>query len=389
MRHSVTALIAALNAAVNDSAVKPAILLRPPAERLVSTPLRMADLTDNASAQHAKNSPTKPLRGRVVAVTGAASFLGKNLVALLEEDPTTERVVTIDVRATDKAGPKTKQHALDLTTASSEEDVAQVLSSERVDTLVHLGFLSSPTHATAWAHEMESVGTMHLLNAARQVGLRKLVQWSQTLLYGAHPTNPNFLSERHPLRADPDEPFFSDKLAAERELSAFAAKSKGTIVTLLRTAPILGPTVQNWVTRYLSMSIVPTLLGFDPLFQFVHEVDALAAFKLSIDRDYPGTYNIVGEGVLPLSTVLRLAHRTPLPLMHTLAGALVGPLWATQVSAFPPSFLRYLRYVCVADGEKAAATMNFRPAYTTREALLDYINAQRLREANLLQESPA
>jgi UDP-glucose 4-epimerase len=30
--------------------------------------------------------------------------------------------------------------------------------------------------------------------------------------------------------------------------------------------------------------------------------------------------------------------------------------------------------------------MGFRPAYTTREALLDFTNAQRLRDVHLLQE---
>jgi len=327
--------------------------------------------------------------GRVVALTGAASFLGRNLVGLLEEDPSVRRVVAIDVKAPDTAGSKTRMYEVDLTAPSAEERVAEILAAEEVDTLVHLCFLSSPTHATAWAHELESVGTMHLLNAARQVSLRKLVMWSQTLLYGAHPTNPNFLTERHPLRADQGEPYLADKIAAEREVLAFGAKSKGTVVTILRTAAIVGPTVHNYVTRYLDQRAVPTLLGFDPLWQFVHEVDALAAFKLAIDRDYPGTFNIVGEGVLPLSTVIRLAGRTNVPLVHTLARPLIGALWVAQVSPTPPSFLRYLRYLCVADGDKAARVMGFRPAYTTREALLDFISAQRLRDARLLQESPA
>jgi UDP-glucose 4-epimerase len=347
--------------------------------------LRMADPTEKMPTSRAPSSRGRT-GGRVVALTGAASFLGRNLVGLLEEDPATDRIVTIDVKWPDTAGPKTRNFEIDLTTPSSEDRVAEVLASEGVDTLVHLCFLSSPTHATAWAHELESVGTMHLLNAARHVSLRKLVQWSQTLLYGAHPTNPNFLTERHALRADADEPFFGDKLGAEREIAAFAAKSKGTVVTVLRTAPMLGPTVQNWVTRYLSLRVVPTLLGFDPLWQFVHEVDALAAFKLAIDRDHPGTFNIVGDGVLPLSTILHLAGRTPMPLLHPLASSLVGALWATQVSAFPPSFLRYLRYLCVADGDRAARVLSFRPAYTAREALLDYNNAQRLRDARLLHE---
>ncbi len=342
-----------------------------------------------SSSENASTTPRAKPGSRVIAVTGAASFLGRNLVGLLEEDPQTRRIITIDIEAASTAREKTTHYPLDLTAPSAEERVAKILASEGVSTLVHLGFLPSPTHATAWSHELESVGTMHLINAVRQTGIRKFVQWSQTLLYGAHPTNPNFLSERHPLRADTDEPFFADKIAAEREINAFAAKSKGTVITVLRTAPIVGPTVRNWVTRYLAPEKVTTLLGFDPLWQLVHEVDVLAAFKLAIDRDHPGTYNIVGEGVLPLSTIIRLAGRSSRRLPHPLAGPIVGALWVAQAAPFPPSFLRYLRYVCVADGEKAASSMGFRPAYTTREALLDYVNAERLREANLLQETPA
>jgi UDP-glucose 4-epimerase len=326
-------------------------------------------------------------RGRVVALTGAASFLGRNLVGVLEEDPRTERVVAIDIKAPETSGPKTRMYPVDLTAAASEDRVAEILSAEGVDTLLHLAFLSSPTHATAWAHELESVGTMHVLNAARQVDLHKLVLWSQTILYGAHPTNPNFLSERHPLRADEGDSFFADKIAAEREAQAFAAKAKSTVVTVLRTAPIVGPTVNNYITRYLAERFVITLLGFDPLWQFVHEVDAIAAFKLAIDRDYAGTFNIVGGGVLPISTVIKIAGRASLPIFHPLAETMIGASWAAQAAYAPPSFLRYLRYLCVADGEKAARVMGFRPAYTTREALLDYVSAQRLRDVRLLHET--
>jgi UDP-glucose 4-epimerase len=345
----------------------------------------MSATSDKLPVAAAKSRPP----GRVVALTGAASFLGRNLVGVLEEDPQVGRVIAIDIKPPVTSGPKTRMYEVDLTTPSAEERVAEILAAERVDTLVHLGFLSSPTFATAWAHELESVGTMHLLHAARQVSLRKIVLWSQTILYGAHPTNPNFLTERHALRADTDEPFFADKIAAERELAAWAAKSKGSVVTVLRTAPIVGPTVGNYVTRYFAQRVVMTLLGFDPLWQFVHEVDAIAAFKLAIDRDFPGTFNIVGDGVLPVSTIVKLAGRVAVPVFHPVAETMVAALWAAQVATAPPSFLRYLRYLCVADGEKAARVMGFRAAYTTREALLDYLSAQRLRDVRLLQETPA
>ena len=74
---------------------------------------------------------------------------------------------------------------------------------------------------------------------------------------------------------------------------------------------------------------------------------------------------------------------------RVLAEPMVAGMWGAQLASAPPSFLRYLRYLSVADGEKAARVMGFRPAYTTREALLDYISAQRLRDVRLLQETPA
>jgi UDP-glucose 4-epimerase len=252
-----------------------------------------------------------------------------------------------------------------------------------------MAFLGSPAHARGLAHELESVGTMRLLNAARQTSIRKLVMWSQTLLYGAHPTNPNFLSERHPLRAPGNEPFFMDKVDAEAEANRFAERDAGVTVTVLRTAPIVGPTVRNYVSRYLARRFVPTMMGYDPLVQFLHEADAVAAFKLAIFRDVPGTFNIVGDGVLPLSTVIKLAGRAALPIPHPLAAPIIGALWLAQVSEAPPGFLDYLRYVCVADGEKAAREMGFTPAYTTREALTDFTSAQRLRDVKLLNETPA
>lgn len=328
-------------------------------------------------------------RGRAVALTGASSFLGRNLIAVLEEDPSIERIIALDVKKPDTGAKKTRLYEVDLTSAASEERIAEILSAERIDTLVHMAFLSSPTPAVGWAHELESVGTMHLLHAVRKVSLHKLILWSQTILYGAHPTNPNFLSEKHPLRASRSTPFFADKIQVEADVASFASKARSTVVTTLRTAPILGPTVQNYVSRYLDRRVVMTLMGFDPLWQFVHEADAVAAFKLAIDEDFGGVFNIVGDGVLPLSTVVRLAGRLRAPVAHPLAEPLVAALWAAQLAEAPPSFLRYLRYVCVADGAKAARVMGFSPTYSTREALLDYISAQRLRDAHLLQESPA
>ncbi|MEO7095034.1 MAG: NAD-dependent epimerase/dehydratase family protein [Polyangiales bacterium] len=340
-----------------------------------------------AQPSSSKNAPVRRRSvGRVVALTGAASFLGRNLIGVLEEDPAIARIVAIDVETPPTAGTKTRLYEVDLTQPGAEVRVAEIFAADEVDTVVHLAFLASPSHAQAYAHELESVGTMRVITACRSARVRKLVQWSTTLLYGALPTNPNFLSERHPLRADQDDPFFADKIAAEVEANRYGARTTGAVVTILRTAPILGPTVKNYLTRYLARKIVPTMMGFDPLMQFVHEVDAIAAFKRAIDRDVPGTFNIAAEGVLPLSTVVKLSGRLGLPVPHPIARTALHALWVAQLAEAPSSFIDYLRFLCVSDGEKARREFGFVGAYTTREALVDFTSAQRLRDVRLLHE---
>lgn len=322
----------------------------------------------------------------MIAVTGAASFLGRNLVALLEDDERVHRIVSVDVETPATAAQKTRLYRIDLTDPSAPEGIAEIFEAERVDTVAHLAFLASPAHAAAWAHELESVGTMHLLNAARRTGVRKIVMHSSTLLYGALPTNPNYLTERHALRARKSEPFFADRIAAEVDVLKYGEPAKGRIATVLRTAPILGPGIRSYLTRYLSRRVVPTVLGFDPLWQLLHEADAVAAFKVAVDRDAPGVFNIVGDGVLPLSTLVKLAGRLAAPLPRALANPLVSALWLGQLSEAPAALLDYLQYLCVADGERARSELGFRPVYTTREALLDFASAQYLRDARLLAE---
>ena len=328
-----------------------------------------------------------PRGRRTVALTGADAFLGRNLIGLLEDDDRVGKILAIDVKNPPTAGRKTRFYKVDLTQPTVDARLAEILAAEDVDTFLHLAFLSSPTHASAWAHELESVGTMHVLNACRERPVRKFVLWSQTILYGASPSNPNFLTEDQALRAHPESRFLRDKVEAEEVVARFAKQMPGTVVTTLRVAPILGPTVRNYVTRYLGRSVVPTLLGFDPLLQFAHEIDALAAFKLAVMRDAPGVFNIASDGVLPLSTVVKLAGRTALPVAHPAAYPLARALWAAQLSEAPWMFLDYLRWICVADTERAARELRFTAGFTTREAVLDHAGAQSLRDARLLRNT--
>lgn len=330
-----------------------------------------------------------PSRRRVVAITGAATFLGLNLIGLLEDDPHVSKIVCLDTTSPPTVGAKSRFYELDLVHSNAEERLAEVLSAEQVNTVVHLALLESPTRETAYNHELEGVGTMQVLNACRRARTHKLVVRSFTWLYGARATNPAFLSEKHPLRARASDVFFQDKLAVEEQLQRFRQPGQGRVVTVLRTAPIIGPSVENFVTRYLRLTRVPTVLGFDPLWQFLHEADAVAALKCAVDRDVPGVFNLASEGVLPLSMAVRLLGRTRLPLPRALLRPTLGALWLAKVGDASPALMEYLQYACVADAALAKNRLGFVPVFSSREALMDFASAEQLREAKLLTETPA
>lgn len=343
-------------------------------------PARAHD-TDGASTLR-RRAP----RGRSIAITGANTFLGRHLVGLLEADNAVGRITLIDIKSPRTAGPKSAFYDVDLTQPAVESRIAEIFHAEQVDTLLHLAF-AQPTQATGWAHELESVGTMHLLAACRKHRLPKLVVRSTALVYGPHPSNPNFLTEDHPLRGLHGCHFVSDKIDVEQQVQRFAQEQPECRVTVLRLAHVLGPTADSYVARWLSRRFVPTALGHDPLLQFVHEVDAVAALKLALDSDVAGVFNVVGDGVVPISTLIKLAGRLSVPIPYPLLRKLAALLWVAQLSEEPPAFTTMLRYLCVADGARARQLLGFRPMYSSRDAVVQFEGALRMKEARLLHEA--
>jgi UDP-glucose 4-epimerase len=325
-------------------------------------------------SERAVRGPYDP-EARVVAVTGACGFVGSQLLQRLEAERRYTKLLAVDIRRPSFPLRKTQFHKIDLTLPTADADLAAVLLREGVDTVVHTAFLSTPTHNTAWAHELESIGTMHVLNAATEARVHKLVMLSTTLVYGASPKNPNFLTEAHEPKGHPRSRFVNDKYEAEKQARRFEHENPDSVVTVLRAAATLGPHIDNFATKFFARPVCPVLMGYDPLIQFVHEDDLVDAFVLAVDEDHRGVFNIVSEGVLPYTTVLAILGRVPLPLPTFLAYRVSQALWMTQVFDSPPNFLDYIRFLCIADGTKARRELGFRPRRDIRATLRDFLGA--------------
>lgn len=314
----------------------------------------------------------------VIAITGLKSFVARRLAERLLERTPQLRVVGIDRRRPFRLDGRVRFHRVDLSEPTAGDRVAEVLRRERVDALIHCAFRREPTPDLEMDHEIETIGSLQVMNACAAAKVRRLVVASSTMLYGPRPDNPNFLTEEHPLRGHPEAHCVMNRVETEHILAGWAERHPDTEVTVLRPCWIFGPSHMDHVVRYFSLPVVPMVMGYDPLLQLVHEEDVVHAFERAALAPHPGVFNVVGPGVLPLSTILRLAGKRIVPLPSPILYRMAYYPTRQQIGDPAAAFYDYLRYLWVADGRKGWEAFG-EPVYTTREAWISFVSSRRMR----------
>jgi UDP-glucose 4-epimerase len=315
---------------------------------------------------------------RCLAITGLGTFVGDRVARRLLERPSAPRIVGLDLQLPRRLEGRVEFRRVDLTEPTADSAVAEILEKERCDAVLHAAFFGDPYPDVEYSHELEVVGSLHVMNAVAAAGAAKLVVMSSAQVYGAHPDNPNFLTEDHPLRGHPGAHAVQDRVEMEQLLGLFAARHPAVTVTVLRPSWISGPGYENAITRRLERDRVTAPFGYDPMMQLLHPDDLLAAVELALERDAPGAFNLAGDGPLPFSTLLRIAgkraRRWPHPLLYRLEY-----LESMSRSGDPPAgFYDYLRFLWVVDTARARARLGFEPLYSTREAWMSFVVGRRL-----------
>ncbi len=314
-----------------------------------------------------------------IAITGANSFLNSLVLKRLSELSAVKEVHIFDIQPPAHMTSKFIFHRLDITKELSCQTMAQILIESNITEFVHGSLFSGPTRNKNTHHEVESIGTFHVLNAIAEAKIKRFVVNSSTFVYGAHPQNPNFILESFSTKYQKAH-FVRTRLDVENQIKDYTRNYPECEVIVLRYAPILGPNSTNVRARYFMSGLVPKVLGYDPLLQFIHEDDALKAAIMALFSKVVGTFNIVGKGVLPLSTGIHLSGKLTLPILPFLCRTFFSAGYALRVWDLPPEMVTFFQYLCVADGKKAEIELGFKAKYSTRQALKSMIEADRLRE---------
>jgi UDP-glucose 4-epimerase len=117
----------------------------------------------------------------------------------------------------------------------------------------------------------------------------------------------------------------------------------------------------------LGLDYVPTILGFNPMTQFIHEADVAEAIALALKVGTRGVFNVVGPGAVPLKVAIRESGGTPIPIPETLARIGFGMLFRFGLSPLPPGTIDFAKYASTVDGSRFRAATGFRPLFTLRD----------------------
>ena len=96
-----------------------------------------------------------------------------------------------------------------------------------------------------------------------------------------------FTEDMEPKRL-PRSGFAKDSVEVEGYVRGFSRRRPDVAVTTLRFANCLGPGIETPLSAYFELPVIPTVLGFDPRLQFVHEDDLLDALRHAHGHRPPG-----------------------------------------------------------------------------------------------------
>jgi UDP-glucose 4-epimerase len=215
-------------------------------------------------------------------------------------------------------------------------------------------------------------GTRAVFEHSHTYGAEHVIFVGRHTFYGAAADSPLFHNEDEPPMGLSSFPELADLVAADLYAGSALWRYPSFVTTVLRMVYTLGPTGHGTLATFLRGARVPTLLGFDPLFHFMHEHDVVSALCTALDKRPRGVFNVAGPQPVPLSGVIRETGRTNIPIPEIVFATMLGRFGLPKL---PHGALEHIKYPVTVDGSAFKKATGFVHEFDERGAIRAYRDA--------------
>lgn len=249
---------------------------------------------------------------------------------------------------------------------------ADVFRQHRPDVVIHMATI---THFTASAEERLRInlhGTRLVFEYCHEYGVKQAVFVGRHTIYGAAPDAPLYRTEDEPPLAVSTFPELADLVAADLYAGTALWRWPGLKTAVLRLVYMLGPTRRGTLASFLDGARVPMILGFDPLFHFMHDEDGVEAIVNAVDHQLSGVFNVAGPPPVPLSILARGTGRQPLHLPEPFFKYTSGRFGLPYL---PPGAVAHIKHPIVVDASAFRKATGFQHKYDAHDVMVSFRDA--------------
>ncbi|HLG68296.1 MAG TPA: NAD-dependent epimerase/dehydratase family protein [Acidimicrobiales bacterium] len=246
------------------------------------------------------------------------------------------------------------------------------------DVVVHLAWIFQPTHRPSVTWRVNVEGTERVLRAAAEAGVGALVCASSVGAYSPGPGH--VVDESWPTHGYPEAAYGREKAYVERLLDIFAAERPNVRVVRLRPGFIFQPAAGPQQVRLFAGPLAPTSLlrpGRLPVvpwpaglrIQALHAADAAEAYRLAIESDASGAFNIAADPVVDEAAAQEVFGARVVTIPPELAKGALRVGWLAHLVPAEPALLDLARSLPVMSTERARRVLGWSPRSSSVEAL--------------------
>ncbi len=276
-----------------------------------------------------------------VLITGITSPVAQRVALRIVGEG--HSVVGIDRRPWAEAPAGITVVATDIRKRAAEE----VFRRERPDAVIHMATVTHLRAATEERYRINLGGTRAVFDHSVAYGVKQVIFLGRHTYYGAGPEQALYHHEDDPPMAVSTFPELADLVAADLYAGSALWRHPEMVTAVLRVVYVLGPTGTGTLASFLRGNRVPAILGFDPLFQFLHEDDVADGLYAALAGKLRGVFNVAGPQPLPLSVLVRECGRRLSPMPEVAFRMLAGRFGLPKL---PPGAVTHIKYPVVVDG---------------------------------------